>query len=94
MINQAVKLKEKGNEVNVLYKDIRTFTRFGEEEYAKAGELGVRFYQYPQQALPQDSIKQADGRLLVKDELSGKDVALPTDITVLNVGLVRKRETP
>ena len=94
MVNQAVRLKEKGNEVNVLYKDIRTFTRFGEEEYEKAGELGVRFYQYPQQALPQDSIKQADGKLLVKDELSGKEVALPTDLTVLNVGLVRKRGTP
>ena len=94
MINQAVRLKEKGNEVNVLYKDIRTFTRFGEEEYEKAGELGVRFYQYPQQALPQDSIKQADGKLVVKDELSGKDMALPTDLTVLNVGLVRKRKEP
>ena len=93
MINQAVRLKEKGNEVNVLYKDIRTFTRFGEEEYEKAGELGVRFYQYPQQALPQDSIKQADGKLLAKDELSGRDIALPTDLTVLNVGLVRKRGT-
>ena len=94
MIDQAVRLKEKGNEVNVLYKDIRTFTRFGEEEYEKAGELGVRFYQYPQQSLPQDSIGRADGKLLVKDELSGEEVALPTDLTVLNVGLVRKRGSP
>ena len=94
MINQAVRLKEKGNEVNVLYKDIRTFTRFGEEEYETAGQLGVRFYQYPQQALPQDSIKQADGKLLVKDELSGKEGALQTELTVLYVGLVRKRGTP
>ena len=91
MINQAIRLKEKGNEVNVLYKDIRTFSRFGEEEYEKAGQLGVRFYQYPQGSAPQESIKLVDGNLVVKDELSGKDVALQTDLTVLNVGLTRRK---
>jgi heterodisulfide reductase subunit A2 len=94
MIDQAVRLRKKGNEVNVLYKDIRTFSRFGEEEYAEAGRLGVRFYQYPQESVPQDSIHLADGRLLVKDELSGKDVSLQTDLTVLNVGLTRRRAQP
>jgi heterodisulfide reductase subunit A-like polyferredoxin len=91
MINQAVRLKEKGNEVNVLYKDIRTFSRFGEEEYEKAGAMGVRFYQYPQGSVPQESVKLADGKLLVKDELSGRDLALETDLTVLNVGLTRRK---
>jgi heterodisulfide reductase subunit A2 len=91
MINQAVRLKEKGNEVNVLYKDIRTFSRFGEEEYEKAGELGVRFYQYPQGSVPQDSIQLSDSKLVVKDELSGKEVTLQTDLTVLNVGLTRRK---
>jgi heterodisulfide reductase subunit A len=91
MINQAIRLKEKGNEVNVLYKDIRTFSRFGEEEYERAGELGVRFYQYPQGSVPQDSVQASDGKLLVKDELSGRDVALQSDLTVLNIGLTRRR---
>ena len=91
MIDQAVRLKEKGNEVNVLYKDIRTFSRFGEEEYEKAGELGVRFYQYPQSSVPQDSITKGDGKLVVRDELSGRDVELQSDLTVLNVGLTRRR---
>jgi heterodisulfide reductase subunit A len=94
MISQAMRLKEKGNEVNVLYKDIRTFSRFGEEEYEKAGKLGVRFYQYPQGSVPQESIKLANGNLFVKDELSGKDVALQTDLTVLNVGLTRRKAQP
>ena len=94
MINQATRLKEKGNEVNVLYKDIRTFARFGEEEYEKAGEKGVRFYQYPQESLPQDSIKLTDGRLVVKDELSGKEITLQSDLTVLNVGLTRRKPAP
>ena len=91
MINQAVRLKEKGNEVNVLYKDIRTFSRYGEEEYKKAAELGVRFYRYPQDSVPQDFIQLTDGKLLVKDKLSGKEVALQTDLTVLNVGLTRRK---
>jgi len=91
MINQAVRLKEKGNEVNVIYKDIRTFSRFGEEEYEKAGAMGVRFYQYPQGSVPQDSIQLTDGKLVVKDELSGKEVALQSDLTVLNVGLTRRK---
>ncbi len=92
MINQALRLKEKGNEVNVLYKDIRTFSRFGEEEYEKAGEAGVRFYQYPQGSVPQDAIRMADGKLTVKDELSGKELELQSDLTVLNVGLTRRKK--
>ena len=91
MINQAVRLKQKGNDVSVLYKDIRTFSRFGEEEYTKAGKLGVRFYQYSQGLVPQESIRAADGKLAVRDELSGKDVELQTDLTVLNVGLTRRK---
>ncbi len=94
MINQALRLKERGNEVNVLYKDIRTFSRFGEEEYEKAGEKGVRFFQYPQNSVPQDSIQLADRKLVVKDELSGKDVTLQSDLTVLNVGLTRRKAGP
>ena len=91
MINQAVRLREKGNEVNVLYKDIRTFSRFGEEEYEEAGKLGVKFFQYPQESLPQESVRLADGKLVVKDELSGRDVELETDLAVLNVGLIRRK---
>jgi len=93
MINQAIRLKEKGNEVNVLYKDIRTFSRFGEEEYEKAGKLGVRFYQYPQASAPQDSVHLTDDKLVVKDELSGSEVSLHSDLVVLNVGLSRRKGT-
>lgn len=91
MINQALRLKQKGNEVSILYKDIRTFARYGEEEYTKAGEAGIRFYQYSQKAAPQESIRVVDGKLAVMDELSGKEVELPTDLTVLNVGLTRRK---
>ena len=53
--------------------------------------MGVRFYQYPQASTPQDSIKLTDGKLSVKDELSGKEVALRADLVVLNVGLTRRK---
>ena len=56
--------------------------------------MGVRFYQYPQGSVPQESIKLANGSLFVKDELSGKDVSLQTDLTVLNVGLTRRKAQP
>ena len=91
MINQALRLKQKGNEVSILYKDIRTFARYGEEEYTKAGEEGVRFYQYSQKAVPEESIRVVDGKLAVMDELSGKEVELQTDLMVLNVGLTRRK---
>ena len=54
--------------------------------------MGVRFYQYPQSSVPQDSISMRDGKLVVKDELSGKDVELQSDLMVLNVGLTRRRK--
>ena len=92
MIGQALKLRERGNEVTVLYKDLRAFTRFGEEEYERAGREGVRFLQYPQSSRPEDSIALADGGLLMSDELAGADVLVPADVVVLNVGLSAKRE--
>ncbi|MGP8125712.1 MAG: hydrogenase iron-sulfur subunit [Nitrososphaerales archaeon] len=87
MINQAIRLKDMGNNVNVFYKDIRAFARFGEEEYEVAARKGVSFIQYPQDLLPQDSIKLEGGNLIMKDELLGTEAEFPTDLVVLNVGM-------
>ena len=92
MISQATRLKEKGNDVSVLYKDLRSFTRFGEEGYEKACRAGVRFLQYPQDSRPEDSIRYGDGTLTVRDELSGGEVAVPADLVVLNIGLSPVKE--
>ena len=92
MIGQASRLKERGNDVTVLYKDMRSFARFGEEEYEKACREGVRFLQYPQGSSPEQCIAAADGSLAVRDELTGADVLVPVDMVVLNVGLSAKRE--
>jgi heterodisulfide reductase subunit A len=87
MINQAIRLKDGGNNVNVFYKDIRSFARFGEEEYEVASRKGVTFIQYPQDLRPQDSIRLEGGKLIVKDELLGAEAEYPADLVVLNVGM-------
>ncbi len=92
MINQAIRLKDMGNNVNVFYKDIRTFARFGEEEYEVASRKGVSFIQYPQDLRPEDSIKFEGGNLIMKDELLGTEAEFPTDLVVLNVGMAPVNE--
>jgi heterodisulfide reductase subunit A len=92
MIEQAARLRERGNDVTVLYKDLRSFARFGEEEYARACGEGVRFLQYPQTSRPEESIRMEDGALVLRDDLLGEEVSVPSDLVVLNTGLLAKKE--
>lgn len=92
MMGQANRLRENGNEVRVLYKDIRTFSRYGEEQYEKACKNGVVFLQYPQDQQPEKAIRIEDGKIMIKDELIGNEVSIPTDLAVLNIGLTAVKE--
>ncbi len=92
MMGQANKLKENGNEVRVIYKDLRTFSRFGEEQYEKACKNGIVFVQYPQDQAPENAMRIDGGNLVLKDELIGKEISLPTDLAVLNIGLRATKE--
>jgi heterodisulfide reductase subunit A len=92
MINQAIRLREQGNRVSVLYKDLRSFARYGEEEYAQACRTGVSFLQYSQSSPPEMAIGLENGTLKVKDELAGREVSLPADVVVLNIGLHPTKE--
>jgi heterodisulfide reductase subunit A2 len=92
MIGQAIRLKNAGNNVTVLYKDLRAFARFGEEEYENACRSGVNFIRYPQNAPPEQSIAIDTNRLVVKDELLGQELEVPADVVVLNVGLSPVKE--
>ena len=92
MMGQANRLRENGNEVRVLYKDIRTFSRLGEEQYEKACKNGVVFLQYLQDQVPQNAIRFENRSIVLKDELIGKEVELPTDLVVLNIGLSSSKE--
>lgn len=85
MIQQALTLRRQGKQVSVLYRDIRTQGRHGEELYDHACSEGVRFFRF-------DPIKGGypewdDGMVRFTDELLGRRVALPTDLLVAVVGL-------
>ena len=87
MLTQAIKVRDGGNRVRVLYKDMRAFTRFAEEKYEEASRKGVQFFQYNQDLPPEKAITFEDGQVMVHDELSGLDVAMATDQLILNIGL-------
>lgn len=88
MLDQAIRLRENGNRVRIVYKDIRAYSRYAEELYRQAGEKGVQFFRYSQQQSPEEAIGFEDGSVTVFDELSGEDVKIPTDHLVLNIGMV------
>lgn len=87
MLNQAIRLRENGNKVRILYKDIRAYSRFAEELYRKAGESGVQFFRYGQDDAPEDDIEFNESSVTVFDELSGEELSVPTDTLVLNIGM-------
>ncbi|MCL7389200.1 MAG: FAD-dependent oxidoreductase [Thaumarchaeota archaeon] len=92
MIKQAIRLREMGKNVFILYKDIRTYSRKAEELYEKARALGVRFVKYDPEKKPEEAIKIENGLVYVKDELLGEEIGIPADLVVLNVGLVPNDE--
>jgi heterodisulfide reductase subunit A len=90
MLNQAVQLREQGKKVRVLYKDIRAYARFAEELYKKASDEGVQFFHYDQEKVPEEVVKFENGIVSIPDELTGETLNIPTDLLVLNIGLVPK----
>jgi len=87
MIGQALRLRQMGKKVRVLYKDIRTYSRQAEEIYEQAMRAGVQFFRYDAGLPPQEIIAFQDGNVEVYDSLLGGKVLIPTDLLVLVVGL-------
>ena len=87
MVGQALELRRMGKTVNVLYREMRTFGRNGEEMYAQAQREGVRFFKYSTGRPPEEAITYQGGSLEFKDELLGEKIKLKTDKVVLVVGL-------
>ncbi len=83
MVQQALDLKRQGNHVRVLYREMRTFSRGGEDLYLQAGREGVIFLRFSPDRPP----VWDDGLLTVYDELLGDDVEMETDLLVLATGL-------
>ncbi len=87
MISQAIRLRRAGKKVRILYKDIRTYSRHAEEAYEEAAREGVQFIRYDPDKPAEEAVRWVDGDALVHDELSGRDVRVPTDLLVLTTGL-------
>jgi len=92
MMGQALRLRRMGKKVRVLYRDIRTFSRGAEELYEQAAREGVQFIRYPDLPAHQ-ALRIEQGAVVVRDELLGADVRVPTDLLVLAVGLRPPEET-
>lgn len=87
MIHQALKLREKGKNVAIVYKDIRTYSRGAEELYKKAGEEGVVFLKVDSLKPVEESVQISENGVLVKEELLGAEVFVPADAIVLATAL-------
>jgi len=93
MVHQARLLRQEGKRVRVLFRDIRTFSRNAEEEYAQALKDGIQFFRYDPAAEADEAITYKDGIVTVDDALSGARMAIPTDTLVLTVGFEPAEES-
>lgn len=98
-LQAANELKEGFPFVNIynLYRDIRTYGRYHEEDYyEKSSKNGVVFIKYipedlPEVFKPQKSQSNLRLHLKVKDQLTfGRELEIPVDLIVLAVGMVAK----
>jgi heterodisulfide reductase subunit A len=92
MIGQALKLREMGKKVRVVGKDIRTYSRKAEELYESAMRKGVQFFRMDCNRTPQEAITLANGKVNLYDHLSRAEVAIPTDLVVLVLGLAPSKD--
>ncbi len=87
MIAQALRLRNMGKKVRVLYKEMRTYSRQAEELYEAASRAGVQFFRYDPDQPPEAVISFLDGNLELYDHMLGAKLHIPTDLVVLVVGL-------
>ncbi len=87
-IKNALKLKafNEGNEVIVLYRDIRTYG-FMEKYYLEAREKGVIFSCYDKEKKPE--VRADSGGMMIRhmDRILGKEVMFAPDKLVLSAGI-------
>ena len=87
-VKNAIDIKKQSpsTEVYVLHKDIRTYG-FREDLYREAGELGVSFLRFPEDAMP--TVGNNAGQLEVTsfDTVLKENVLIKPDLLVLSVGI-------
>jgi heterodisulfide reductase subunit A len=87
MIHQAIELRKRGKNVAIVYKDIRTYTRYAERLYREAAKQGVLFIKVNNLKPMEENVRIANGHIIVRDELSGDEVQVPADKIVLATAL-------
>jgi len=94
-IKQAIELRERGLDVTVFYRDIRTVSAGAEEMYRKARGMGVLFIRVPPGEKPEVHGTKARARAVrCFDDLLGRKLEVTTDLVVLSVGMrARQPET-
>jgi heterodisulfide reductase subunit A-like polyferredoxin len=89
-MKQAIQLKKMGIDVTILYRDIRTYGKGGEEMYRTASEMGVQFIKYEFENKPVVENFNGNAKILVYDELSGEELELHVDNVILVLGMVAR----
>ncbi len=97
LISQALRLRQIGQQVRVVMKDVRTYSRQAEELYEQAMRAGVQFFRYEDQLPPQEAIRLlptgVGWAVAFHDTLLGVPIAIPTDLLVLGIGLAPTQDT-
>jgi len=92
MLYYAKKLKEKGNNVVVVAKDIRTYSRGSEQLYRDASQMGVLFLKVERDKPMEELVEIKNGHLKVYDVLTGARVSIPYDNIILVTGIRANEE--
>ncbi len=80
-ISRALALRERGDEVSILYRDIRTYHSSAEQLYKDAMAAGVRFMRYDRDAPP--IFDRSDGSLRFTETTLEEELVLAPDRLVL-----------
>jgi heterodisulfide reductase subunit A len=93
-IKQAIRLREAGVNVLVLYRDVRTVGAKAEEHYRRARRLGVRFIRYTPERLPRvtGSGTRAE-RVEIRELALGRTLEIDVDCVVLAAGMIPNEES-
>ena len=88
-IKQAISLREKGVNVIVMHRDMRTVGARAEEQYRHAREKGVRFVRYTPERKPH---VVGDGKRATRVEILElalkRTLEIPVDVVVLAAGMI------
>jgi heterodisulfide reductase subunit A len=92
-VKQALALRERGINVVVYYRDMRTFSHHAEELYRKARKAGVVFVRYNDDDKPEVLGNGHVTGIKAYTEAIGEEVEADADLVVLAVGLNPHKET-